>query len=320
MRSLVLGHRGMVGSAILRLLPSSQTCKKYSPDLRDQEDAEIAFSIHDWKDVDVLYLCAARVGGIQRNLNEPGQMIYDNLMIQCNVIEAARLAGVKLIVFLGSSCIYPTRFMDMDASPFATGGLRKTIPLTEDELLGGKLEPSNEPYAIAKIAGIKMLEAYHRQYGMEFLAVMPCNLYGPGDNYDPENSHFIPGMIRKFHDAKVSGSPGVTLWGSGSPRREVMHVDDCARIIVELVRIGARGIVNIGPGVDQTIRHYAEVVQGIVGYKGAVAWQTNRPDGVARKLLDVSKMRGFGIEPWTMLTVPQGIAATYEAFLKEHRG
>lgn len=301
MREVILGHRGMVGSAIHRILTGAELPPDW--DLR-QRDAVMIMSETSWEDVDVLYLCAARVGGIQRNIDEPGAMIYDNLMIQANVIEAARLAGVKLIVFLGSSCIYPA-IQRIGDNP---------IGMQEDELMSGPLEPSNEPYAIAKIAGIKMLEAYHRQYSMEYLAVMPCNLYGPGDNFDPQTSHFIPGMIRKFHDAKVSGSANVTLWGTGTPRREVMHVDDCARIIVELVRKGARGLVNVGPGLDTTIAAYAEIVSEVVEYHGEVVWDETKPDGVARKLMDVSRMKSFGVS--FSMEARRGIRSTYDWFLK----
>jgi len=304
MREVILGHRGMVGSALRRVLPEAMFVDG-SVDLRYQyELSEYLWPFNPEHPrvggpIDVLYLCAARVGGIQRNIDEPGSMIYDNLMIQANVIEAARLAGVKLIVFLGSSCIYPAR-----------GAI-----LSEQDLMTGPLEPTNEPYAIAKIAGIKMLEAYHRQYGMEYLAVMPCNLYGPGDNFDPQTSHFIPGMIRKFHDAKVSGAESVTLWGTGTPRREVMHVDDCARIIVELVRQGARGLINIGPGVDHTLDFYADCVASVVGFAGkTIIWDNSKPDGVMRKLMDVSRMRGYGIEP--AIHSMAGIRSTYEWFLK----
>lgn len=306
MREVILGHRGMVGSAIHRILPGAELPPDW--DLR-QRDAVMIMSETSWEDVDVLYLCAARVGGIQRNIEEPGAMIYDNLMIHANVIEAARLAGVKLIVFLGSSCIYPS-YVEND---LAMNG-QYMGPWSEDYLMCGPLEPSNEPYAIAKIAGIKMLEAYHRQYGMEYLAVMPCNLYGPGDNFDPQTSHFIPGMIRKFHEAKDICSDTLKLWGTGNPRREIMHVDDCARIIVELVRQEARGLINIGPGVDHDLKFYAEMVRSVAGWGGKILWDESKPDGVARKLLDVSRMKGFGVEP--QIHSLAGIRSTYEWFLK----
>jgi len=297
MREVILGHAGMVGAAIHRLLPHAETWHR-SMDLTRHHIYPSTLT-----DTQTIYLCAARVGGIQRNIDEPGSMIYDNLMIQANVIEAARLAGMKLIVFLGSSCIYP-----------AYQSIGGNSVLKECDLMTGPLEPTNEPYAIAKIAGIKMLEAYHRQYGMEYLAVMPCNLYGPGDNFDPQTSHFIPGMIRKFHEAKVSGAESVTLWGTGTPRREVMHVDDCARIIVELVRKGARGLVNVGPGVDFTIKEYAEGIAKWTGYTGAINFDSSKPDGVMRKLMDVSRMRSYGVQP--DISPDEGFPSAYEWFLK----
>lgn len=308
MREVILGHRGMVGSAIHRLLPNagiipgSWNGKPGGMRMDLRHDNASSWFLR----ADVLYLCAARVGGIQRNISEPGSMIYDNLMIQANVIEAARLAGVKLIVFLGSSCIYPRAGVET--------GRANSEPLREEHLLTGELEPTNEPYAIAKIAGIKMLEAYKRQHGMEYLAVMPCNLYGPGDNFDPESSHFIPGMIRRFHEAKLANAPSVTLWGSGTPRREIMHVDDCARIIVELVRVGARGLVNVGPGVDHELKFYADLFSSVTGFAGAIEWDTSKPEGVMRKLMDVTRMRGYGIEPKIHSMI--GIRMTYDWFLE----
>lgn len=302
MRQVIIGHRGMVGSALHRLMPDAASLHA-KIDFRNCGPWTREYLEYNARNADVLYLCAARVGGIQRNISEPGSMLYDNLMIQANVIEAARLAGVKLIVFLGSSCIYPRE------------GLTPNAPWTESDIGKGALEPTNEPYAIAKIAGLKMLEAYHRQYGMEYLAVMPCNLYGPGDNFDPETSHFIPAMIRKFHEAKQSDADGVTLWGTGRPRRELMHVDDCARIILELVQSGARGAVNIGPGVDNPVQWYAHLARSTVGCSWLpIDWDTSRPDGVARKLLDVSKMRTFGCEP--KIGLVEGLAATYTWFLE----
>lgn len=305
MRSLILGHRGMVGSALLRAIPDAKLVPfDENLDLRKRKHAEGAVEGHAGP-YDVVYLCAAKVGGIQRNINERGTMIYDNLMIQANVIEAARKAGVKLFVFLGSSCIYPAPY-------FLRDGNREW---QEDDLMAGQLEPTNEPYAVAKIAGIKMLEAYRQQYGMEFLAVMPCNLYGPGDNYDPENSHFIPGMIRRFHEAKVSHAKSVTLWGTGTPRREVMHVGDCARIITELVEKNARGIVNIGPGKDYPISTFSTAVAATVGYAGSVDWDTSKPDGTASKLMNVSRMLSYKTFPKIPI-LPEGLDSAYRDFLK----
>ncbi len=299
LRNLILGHRGMVGSALHRLMPDAQTMSR-EYDLRHDV---LEYGIERF---DVLYLCAARVGGIGMNLAQPGTMIYDNLMIQCNVIEAARLAGVKLIVFLGSSCIYPGHL----CTPFHA--------LCEDDLLRGELELTNEAYAVAKIAGIKMLEAYQAQYGMEYLAPMPCNMYGPGDNFDPDTAHFLPAMIRKFHDAKVSGANMVPLWGTGTPRRELMHVDDCARIITELVQKGVRGLINIGTGEDHSIREYAESVQYAVNYPCGMWFDDHKPDGTARKLLDVSRMRSYGCLP--KIGLAAGLESTYRWFLENRCG
>ena len=293
---MILGHRGMVGSALRRMIPDATTFQTLGTDLRNPDAARVAVNTAR---PDVLYLCAARVGGIGRNIAEPGRMIYDNLMIQTNVIEAARIAGVKLVVFLGSSCIYP-RVQQFD------GGI------SEDCLMGGRLEETNEPYAVAKIAGIKMLEAYRREYGMEYLAVMPCNLYGPGDNFDPHSGHFLPAMIRKMHDARHND---VVLWGTGTPRRELMHVDDCARIITELVAKEARGLINVGWGEDATIAAWAALVSRATGRGDlGVSWDTSKPDGVARKLLDVSKMRSFGCSP--RIDAPDGIKSNYAWFLE----
>ncbi len=302
MRNLILGHRGMVGSALHRLMPDALTA---TGNLMDPARVNGIFDVYS--DLDVLYLCAARVGGIGLNMAQPGTMIYDNLMIQSNVIEAARLAGVKLIVFLGSSCIYPKYWPDTEEGVVRAG-------FTEEDLLGGLLEPTNEAYAIAKIAGIKMLEAYKAQYGMEYLAVMPCNLYGPNDNFDAETAHFLPAMIRKFHDAKVSGAGMVLLWGTGTPRRELMHVDDCARIIVELVQKGVRGLINIGPGKDFAIGGYAGVIRSIVGFEGSMSFDDSKPDGTQRKLLDVSRMKSYGCEP--KIYMKDGIESTYKWFLE----
>lgn len=291
---VILGHRGMVGSAIHRLIPTAVTSPRH---IWSPFDAISAIP----RNADVVYLCAAKVGGIEANRSEPAEFISTNLTIQCAVIEACEAQQVKLLVFLGSSCIYPR-----DAAQ----------PIKEEALLTGPLESTNEAYAIAKIAGIKMLEAYHRQYGLEYLAVMPCNLYGPGDNFDPETSHFLPAMIRKFHDAKLRGG-SVKLWGSGKPQRELMHVDDCASIITHLVRRGARGLINIGPGVDYTIAEYADMVRDVSGFEGAVEWDATMPDGTPRKLMDVSRMRSYGVAP--VIGPEEGIWSVYGRYSDEMR-
>ena len=278
MRQVILGHRGMVGSALHRLIPDAATTEdvyKVRPDLRTPAEAGIA--IHRLKP-DVLYLCAARVGGIGRNMAEPGAMLYDNLMIQTNVIEAARTSGVKLIVFLGSSCIYPV--CDHALEPC--------------DLMTGPLEPTNEPYAIAKIAGIKMLEAYYRQYGLEYLAVMPSNLYGPNDNFRPGESHLMASLIRRFHEAKEQNLDRVLLWGTGTPRREFLHVDDLALAIRLLVERGARGIMNVGSGYDNTVRDWADLVAMHNDWNGDIEFDGDSArDGVHSKLMKTEPIPGW---------------------------
>jgi GDP-L-fucose synthase len=279
----------MVGSALHRLIPDAATTEdvyRVRPDLRTPAEAGIA--IHKLKP-DVLYLCAARVGGIGRNISEPGQMLYDNLMIQTNVIEAARLAGVKLIVFLGSSCIYPdvpVRRVYNDGDP---------LPLEPQDLMTGPLEPTNEPYAIAKIAGIKMLEAYYAQYGLEYLAVMPCNLYGPNDNFRQGQSHLMASLIRRFHEAKEQNLDRVLLWGTGAPRREFLHVDDLALAIEVLVERGARGIVNVGCyGYDNTVRNWADLVAMHNDWNGDIEFDGDSTrDGVQSKLMKTESIPGW---------------------------
>lgn len=303
-KDVILGHRGMVGAALNRLLPDALTFPR-AVDLRDRSRTYAMMStIRSTYGVGTVYIAAARVGGIMANATKPADFILENLAIELSVIEAAMACEAELIVFLGSSCIYP-RVQTRDS-------------FTENDLMGGALEPTNEAYAVAKIAGIKILEACHKQHGLQFLAPMPCNLYGPGDNYSPDRSHFVAGMIRRFHEAKLSGAGEVTLWGSGSPRREVMHVDDCAAIIVGLVRADARGIVNVGWGTDATLRTYADIIRDVVGFAGVVRWDNSHPDGVASKLMDVSRMRSFGLHP--VITFRDGVEQTYKAFCAEaHR-
>jgi GDP-L-fucose synthase len=306
-RDVILGHRGMVGAALSRLLPDALMFPR-AVDLRDRSRTYAMMStIRSTYGVGTVYIAAARVGGIMANATKPADFILENLAIELSVIEAAMACEAELIVFLGSSCIYP-RTQALDA-------------FTENDLMGGALEPTNEAYAVAKIAGIKILEACHEQHGVQFLAPMPCNLYGPGDNYSPDRSHFVAGMIRRFHEAKLSGAGEVTLWGSGSPRREVMHVDDCARIIVELVQAEARGIVNVGWGVDEKLRTYAEIVHEVIGFEGQVEWDGSHPDGVARKLMDVTRMaRLIGPQHLKLKPFSRGVEQTYKAFCAEaHR-
>ena len=299
----VAGHRGLVGSAILRGLRSRGytgivTRTHAELDLTRQVEVEEFFAKER---PEYVFLAAAKVGGIVANNTYPAEFIHTNLMIQTCVLHAAYLNGVRKLLFLGSSCIYPK---------FAPQ------PMKEEHLLTGALEPTNEPYAVAKIAGIKMCQAYNRQYGTNFISAMPTNLYGPNDNFDLETSHVLPAMIRKFHEAKTSGSKDpVVLWGTGSPYREFLHVDDLADACIFLmenhdVRTGGPDLVNIGTGRDITIRELAEIVRETVGFDGPVQWDTSRPDGTPRKLLDVSRMRSLGWEP--RISLREGIRQTYD--------
>jgi GDP-L-fucose synthase len=297
----VAGHRGMVGSAIVRKLQSlgyTNLMLKTSAelDLRDQVKVAEFFAAEK---PDYVFLAAAKVGGIVANNTYRADFLYENLAIQNNIIHASFINKVKKLQFLGSSCIYPKLAPQ---------------PLKESYLLSGYLEETNEPYAIAKIAGIKMCEAYRAQYGCDFISVMPTNLYGPNDNYDLENSHVLPAMIRKFHEAKERGDASMTLWGSGSPMREFLHADDLAEACVYLMETYSDSeLVNIGTGIDVTIKELAETVKGIVGFEGSIQWDTNRPDGTPRKLMDVSKLHGLG---WKhKIELKEGIALAYQDFL-----
>ena len=297
----VAGHRGMVGSAIVRKLQSigyTNLLLKTSAelDLRDQVKVAEFFAAEK---PEYVFLAAAKVGGIVANNTYRADFLYENLAIQNNIIHASFINQVKKLQFLGSSCIYPKLAPQ---------------PLKESYLLSGYLEETNEPYAIAKIAGIKMCEAYRAQYGCDFISVMPTNLYGPNDNYDLENSHVLPAMIRKFQEAKERGDTSMTLWGSGSPMREFLHADDLAEACVYLMETYSDSeLVNIGTGIDVTIKELAETVKGIVGFEGSIHWDTNRPDGTPRKLLDVSKLHGLG---WKhKIELKEGIALAYQDFL-----
>ena len=298
----VAGHRGMVGSALVRALEKRghrnlilRTSAEL--DLRDQS-AVLGF-LAETKPTHV-YLAAAKVGGIHANNAYKADFLYDNLLMQANVIEGSRIAGVDKLLFLGSSCIYPKH---------------ASQPMGEDALLTGALEPTNEPYAIAKIAGLKMCDAYRDQHGCNFISAMPTNLYGPGDNYHPENSHVLPAMIRRFHEAKVAGLREVVCWGSGTPMREFLHVDDLAEACLHLMDVhNETGWVNVGTGKDVTIRTLAETVAATVGYEGTIAWDTSKPDGTPRKLLNVSKMTSLG---WTAkIPLDEGIREVYQEFLQ----
>ena len=295
-RVYVAGNTGLVGSAIVRTLHwKGYTNILSSPshhwDLRNQMDVERFFRVNE---PEYVYLAAAKVGGIGANAYYPGHIIYDNLMIQTNVIHAARKFGVKKLLFLGSSCIYP-KFAEQ--------------PITEDQLLGGHLEPSNDSYAIAKIAGIKMCQAYRKQYGFNAISLMPTNLYGPNDNYDLDSSHVLPAMIRKFHEAKDK----VTLWGDGSAMREFLYVDDLAEAAFKcMVSYDSEEIINVGTGKDITIKELATTIADVVGFKGEIVWDTSKPNGTPRKVLNVDKIKSLGWEPKVGLR--EGIEKTYELY------
>lgn len=294
----VAGHRGMVGSAVVRALQNdgykNLVLKTSSElDLRDQSAVSAFFQAEkpDW-----VVLAAAKVGGIVANNTYRAQFLYENLMIEANVIHQAHEAGVKKLLFLGSSCIYPKLAPQ---------------PLKESYLLQGYLEHTNEPYAIAKIAGIKLCETYRQQYGDNFIAAMPTNLYGPNDNYDLQNSHVLPALLRKFHHAKMSGAASVEIWGTGAPRREFLHVDDLARACVFLLEsYNEEGFVNVGVGEDVSIKELAELVQAIVGFEGELVFDTSKPDGTPRKLMDVGRLHQRG---WKhRIELEDGIRAVYE--------
>lgn len=294
----IAGHRGMVGSAILRNLEAAgytnfvlRTSSEL--DLRNQQAVADFFEAEK---PDYVFLAAAKVGGIIANNTYRADFIYENMMIQSNVIHQAYVHQVKKLLFLGSSCIYPKMAPQ---------------PLKEDYLLTGLLEPTNEPYAIAKIAGIKMCDAYRSQYGCNFISVMPTNLYGPNDNYDLNNSHVLPALLRKFITAKNSGAPTVNMWGTGSPKREFLHADDLAAACVYLMKTyDAEGLVNIGVGDDVSILELAQLVQNIVGYNGTIATDPSKPDGTPRKLMDVSKLTALGWK--AQITLEEGIQRVYE--------
>ncbi len=301
----VAGHRGLVGSAIARRLSAEGYSRlilrtKAELDLTRQAAVEAFFA---GERPEYVFLAAAKVGGILANSTRPAEFIAENLAIQGNVIDAAYRHGAKKLLFLGSSCIYPK---------FAPQ------PIREESLLEGALEPTNEWYAIAKIAGIKMAQAYRAQYGFSTISLMPTNLYGPGDNFDLQSSHVAPAMMRKFHEAKASGAPHVTLWGTGSPRREFLYVDDLADAAVfAMQRHDSAQILNAGTGEDVTILELAEMIRSIAGFEGRIVWDTSKPDGTPRKLLDVSRLASLGWRARTPLR--QGLESTYRWFLENGR-
>jgi GDP-L-fucose synthase len=303
-RIFVAGHRGMVGSATVRRLAGEGceilTAGRGQVDLRRQQPTE------DWiaaQQPDAVIVAAATVGGILANSSRPADFIYDNLAIETSVIHAAHQARVKKLLFLGSSCIYPK---------FAPQ------PMTEDALLTGALEPTNEWYAIAKIAGIKLCQAYRKQHGDDFISAMPTNLYGPGDNFDLASSHVVPALIRKIEEARLAGSPEVTVWGSGTPRREFLYVDDLADACVFLLkRYSGHDHVNVGTGTDLTIRELAETIARVVGYRGGFTYDSTKPDGTPRKLLDVSRLSALGWRASTSLEA--GLKRSYDWFTANRR-
>ena len=307
----IAGHNGMVGSAIVRKLREKGfmniiTCSSSELDLANQQN------VHNFlqeKKPDYVVIAAAKVGGIHANDSYPAEFIYQNLMIEANLIHGSYLAGVSKLLFLGSSCIYPKESQQ---------------PIKEEYLLSGHLESTNEPYALAKIAGIKLCESYNRQYGTDYRSIMPTNLYGPNNNFHPKNSHVIPALIRKFHEAKVNNKPFVEVWGSGKPMREFLHVDDMADASIHIMDIDKKTLesevdpmlshINIGTGMDITIKDVAQLIKGIVGFNGDIVFNTKMLDGTKRKLLDVSRIKSLGWEH--SIALKDGIQETYDWFLK----
>ncbi|HAE75407.1 MAG TPA: GDP-fucose synthetase [Alphaproteobacteria bacterium] len=312
-RIFVAGHRGMVGSAIVRRLETLGyknviTKTRSELDLTSQQQVQ---SFFQEEKIDQVYLAAAKVGGIHANNTYPAEFIYENLMIECNVIHAAHQSGIQKLLFLGSSCIYP-KYAEQ--------------PMKEVALLTGTLEPTNEPYAIAKIAGIKLCESYNRQYGRDYRSVMPTNLYGPNDNFHPENSHVIPAMMRRFHEAKLNDSNEVTIWGTGKPMREFLHVDDMASASIHVMELDGTlykqattpmlSHINVGTGKDCSIKELAELMALTVGFGGKIVLDDNKPDGAPRKLLDVSRLDKLG---WASdIDLKRGLKETYSWFKENY--
>jgi GDP-L-fucose synthase len=310
----IAGHKGMVGSAITRLLKKQDiemiTKDRSELDLLNQQDVQKFF---EHEKIDQVYVAAAKVGGIHANNCYPANFIYENLMVQTNIIHNAFLNGVKKLLFLGSSCIYPKY---------------ASQPIKEEELLTGKLEPTNEPYAIAKIAGIKMCESYNRQYGtnhgIDYRSIMPTNLYGPGDNYHPKNSHVIPGLIYRFHKAKISNLESVTIWGTGTPKREFLYVDDLAQASIHVMNLDKKiydeqissesSYINVGSGKELSIKELAETIKEVVNFKGKINFDSNKPDGSSRKLLNSERINKLGFKP--KIDLKEGLIKTYQDYLK----
>jgi GDP-L-fucose synthase len=309
-RIYVAGHNGLVGSAIVRALRAqghTNIVTRSHAELELTDQAQVRDFFRNER-IDQVYLAAAKVGGIHANNTYPADFIYDNMMVQANVVHEARANGVEKLLFLGSSCIYPRMAPQ---------------PIKEEYLMSGMLEPTNEPYAMAKIAGIKLCESYNRQYGTDYRSVMPTNLYGPGDNYHPENSHVIPALIRRFHEAMLTNAPEVVIWGSGKPMREFLYVDDMAAASVYVMNLDHAAYaahtdpmhshINVGTGEDVTIAELARLVGEVVGYRGRIGFDPSKPDGTPRKLLDVSKLKQLGWQASTPL--PEGLRHAYAAFV-----
>lgn len=309
-RVYVAGHQGMVGSAIVRQLQGQNgieiiTRSRGELDLTSQQ---VVADFFQSEQIDQVYLAAAKVGGIHANNTYPAEFIYENLMMECNIIHQAYQTDVRQLLFLGSSCIYPKLAQQ---------------PMAESELLNGRLEPTNEPYAIAKIAGIKLCESYNRQYGVDYRSVMPTNLYGENDNFHPQNSHVIPAMMRRFHEAKIRGDREVVVWGSGTPMREFLHVDDMAEASVYVMNLEKEHYsehtepmmsnINVGTGVDCTIRELAETMKQVVAFNGDIVFDTTKPDGTPRKLMDVSRLKKLGWE--SSVRLKDGLSSTYAWFI-----
>jgi GDP-L-fucose synthase len=307
----VAGHRGMVGSAIVRQLEAQENVEvivrtRSELDLTNQQAVRDFFEMEK---IDQVYLAAAKVGGIHANNTYPADFIYENLMIECNIIHSAHLVGIQQLLFLGSSCIYPKLAAQ---------------PMQETALLTGTLEETNEPYAVAKIAGIKLCESYNRQYGRDYRSVMPTNLYGPNDNFHPENSHVIPGLLRRFHEAKLNNDSKVIAWGSGKPMREFLHVSDMAAASIHVMNLDKTiydentepmlSHINVGTGVDCTIRELVETVAKVTGFAGDIEWDSTKPDGAPRKLMNVDRLANLG---WQFsYSLEDGLTNTYQWFLE----